>query len=198
MSFSISDLGNLKPSEPVDMSKLAPKGPSFPGKGKYTLRVPENLAPEFTFGATKAGYLSATIDPTIVGPTNVGYTIRFQKLSAKTFPETINKESGETRTTSQIARFLAACGDFRDLGSDPTEAVDAVLAQAGREFDALCDWRAYNKRTGEAVVGMENFPLNSYGEHVPWIEDADDVDENGKPRRYRANLEVVRYLPKRG
>lgn len=197
MSFSISDLGNLQPSEPVDMSQLAPKGPSFPRKGKYTLQVNE-LAPEFTFGSTKAGYLSATIDPTIVGPTNEGYTIRFQKLSAKTFPETIDRESGKTRTTSQIARFLAACGDFRELPSEPAEVAEAVLAQSGRQFDALVDWRAYNKRTGKAVEGMENFPTNSYGEYTPWIEDSEDVDENGKPRRYRANLEVVRYLAKRG
>lgn len=197
MSVSISDLGNLQPSEPVDMSKLAPKGPSFPRKGKYTLQVNE-LAPEFTFGSTKAGYLSATIDPTIVGPTNTGFQIRFQKLSAKTFTETVNRETGETRPTSQIARFLAACGDFRELSGDPQEVADAVLDQSGKQFDALVDWRAYNKRTGEAVEGMENFPVNSYGEPTPWIEDGDDVDEHGKPKRYRANLEVVRYLPKRG
>jgi hypothetical protein len=186
------------------MSQLVPKGPSFPTKGKYTLQVPTDLTPEFAFGATKAGNLSVTVDPVIVGPTNEGFQIRYQKLSAKTFPETVGRGSAneQQRMTSQIARFLAACGDYRSLTGDPAQAGQAVIEQAGKTFDALVDWRAYNKRTGEAVSGMENFPKNSYGEPTPWIEDAEDLQPDPKtgemkPRRYRANLEIVRYLPRK-
>ena len=195
MSFSISELGSLREAEPVDMSELAPKGPAFPRKGRYTLRVPESLDPAFTFGSTQAGYLSATIDPTIVGPTNSGYTVRFVKLSAKTYNEKVG-ENG-TRVTSQIANFLASTGDKQTLSGDPEQAVAAVLETAGKEFTAQLDWRAYNKRTGEAVEGMENFPSDGQGGHLPWIVDEGDLDEKGRAKRIRANIIVKRFYAAR-
>lgn len=188
--FSIAELGALQHTEPVDLSELAPKGPAFPRKGRYTLRVPEELNPDFTFGATKAGYLSASIDPTIVGPTNEGYTVRYVKMSAKTFTQ-------DEKLTSQMGQYLAACGDKRTLDGDPQTAVNAVLETAGKEFPAILDWRAYNKRTGEAVEGMENFPSDGQGGYLPWITDEQDLDEKGRPRRIRANIIVKRFLPVR-
>lgn len=195
MSFSISELGNLKVSEPVDLSELAPKGPAFPRKGRYTLRVPEDLDPTFTFGSTQAGYLSATIDPTVTGPSNGGYTVRFVRMSAKTYREKVGEDG--SRTTSQIANFLAACGDKRTLTGDPEETVAAILEQSGKEFHAQLDWRAYNKRTGEAVEGMENFPSDGQGGYLPWVLDNEDLDEKGKPKRIRANIFVRRFYPAR-
>jgi hypothetical protein len=194
--FSISDLGNLQPADPIDLTELAPKGPAFPRKGRYILRVPETLDPAFTFGSTKAGNLSATIDPTIVGPTNEGYTVRFVKMSAKVYNEKVYG-SEETRQTSQMAQFLAACGDKRALTGDPEQAVEAVLEQVGKEFPAALDWRAYNKRTGEAVEGMENFTPDGNGGYLPWVLDEGDLDDNGKPKRIRANITVRRFYPVR-
>jgi hypothetical protein len=190
MSFSISELGNLQHPEPVDLSELAPKGAPFPRKGRYTLRVPEVLDPDFTFGETKAGYLSATIDPTITGPSSEGYTVRYVKMSAKTYTQ-------DERVTSQMAQFLAACGDKRNLSGDPKEAVEAVLQQSGKEFPAILDWRAYNKRTGEATEGMDSFPPDGQGGYLPWVVDEADLDEKGRPRRIRANIIVKRFLPVR-
>lgn len=195
MSFSISDLGNLQASEPVDMSAVAPKGRSFPQRGVYTLRVPD-LDPDFTFGATAANYLSATIDPEIVDGPHAGYTVRFQKFSAKTFNET-DRDTGETRKTSQIGRLIAGCGDYRPLSGEPAEIAAAVLDQSGKTFRALLDWRAYNKRTGEAVEGMDNFPKDASGNPLPWVVDEGDLDDSGKPRRYRANLQIVKIYPGR-
>lgn len=192
--FSISELGNLQAAEPVDMSELAPKGPAFPRKGRYTLRVPE-LDPAFTFGSTQAGFLSATIDPTIVGPSNEGYQVRFVKLSAKTYREKVGEDG--SRTTSQIANFLASCGDKSTLSGDPEQAVEAVLGTQGKEFTAQLDWRAYNKRTGEATEGMENFPSDGQGGHLPWVLDEEDLDDKGRPKRIRANIFVRRFYAAR-
>ncbi len=192
---SISELGALMQAEPVDMSELAPKGPAFPRKGRYTLRVPETLDPDFTFGSTQAGYLKATIDPTIVGPSNEGYTVRFVRLSAKVYNEKFG-ESG-TRKTSQIANFLASTGDKSTLTGDPDQAVALVLGTAGKEFAAQLDWSAYNKRTGVSVEGMENFPSDGQGGHLPWILDEGDLDDKGKPKRIRANIYVRRFYAAR-
>ncbi len=193
-TFSISELGNLQASEPVDLTEQAPKGPALPSKGRYTLRVPE-LDPAFTFSSTQAGFLSASLDPTIVGPTNDGYQVRYVKLSAKTYRETVGEDG--SRTTSQIANFLAACGDKRTLSGEPEQAVEAVLEQSGKEFTAQLDWRAYNKRTGEATEGMENFPSDGQGGYLPWIVDEADLDEKGRPKRIRANIYVRRFYAAR-
>jgi hypothetical protein len=159
------------------------------------MRVPETLDPAFTFGSTQAGYLSATIDPTIVGPSNEGYTVRYVKLSAKTYNEKFGEDG--TRVTSQIANFLASTGDKRTLSGDPTQATAAILEAAGKECTALLDWRAYNKRTGEATEGMEKFPSDGQGGYLPWIVDEEDLDEKGRPKRIRANIFVKRFYAAR-
>lgn len=201
MMASISELNNVAPTEPVDLGEIAPaRKPRFPRQGIYTFRVPDNLDPAFTFGTTQAGYRSVEIDPTIVGPENAGYQVRFQKLSAKTFKET-DKNTGAVRTTSQVARFLAACGVQGTLATDD-DLINAVMSTQGKEFRAVLDWRAYNKRTGQEVEGMKNFPTFANGDPQPWIEDPDDLVESTKnpgtmiPKRYSARAFISRYLPK--
>lgn len=148
--------------------------------------MPEDLTFEGTFSTTKAGHLSAEINPVIVGPESEGFKVRFVKLSAKTYER-------KGKSTSQIGEFLAACGVRGELSGDPNETVDAVLGVAGRRFEAQLDWRVWNKGTQTETSGMENFPQDGAGNYLPYILDNDNLDENGKPTRIRANIQV-RYF----
>ena len=185
----ISSLGNLNSAEPLDLDlyKDASAGFDLPKAGIYTLRAPDSF-PSTSFGATRNNDLSAQIDPTIVGPTNEGFNIRFTKVSAKAF-----KRSGVT--VSQIGDYLRACGRTGAVPAEPQALADAIAETAGRVYQAELDWRAYNKNTGFQVEGMKNFPKTATGEPQSWIEDPTDKDENGAPVRLRANLSVRRYLP---
>lgn len=185
----ISHLGGLNPIEPLDLDIYADNKESnfqLPRAGRYTLRV----APEFpqsAFGATKAGALSITVDPTIVGPTNEGFTIRFTKVSAKQF------KRGQG-TASQAGDFLRACG-LRGKYSSNEAIADAVSQTANRLFEADLDWRAYNKNTGFSVEGMSRFPSDGNGGHLSYFLDPTEKDESGEAVKLRANLVVSRYVP---
>ncbi|MCA1841476.1 MAG: hypothetical protein LC723_14340 [Actinobacteria bacterium] len=186
----ISSLGNIVSAEPVDLSGLVPAGPGFPRAGRYVLQVPEDLGFEGTFSTTKAGHLSAEINPVIVGPTGEGFKVRFVKMSAKTYER-------KGKSTSQIAEFLAACGVRGTLTGDPSQTVDAVLSTAGRRFEAQLDWRAWNKATQTETEGMENFPQDGAGNYLPYVLDETNLDENGKPTRIRANINVRYFVSAR-
>lgn len=197
----ISHLGGLQPVEPLDLDIYADNKESnfqLPRAGRYTLRV----APEFpqaSFGATRAGALSITIDPTIVAPTNEGFNIRFTKVSAKPF----KRGAG---TASQAGDFLRAVG-LRGKYTTNEAIADAVSQTANRLFEADLDWRAYNKNTGFSVEGMSRFPSDGNGGHLSWFPDPSEfeVDEAGAEvldaqgnkvaKRLRANLVVSRYVP---
>lgn len=183
----ISALGTLNPIEPLDldMYKDAGEPTPLPQKGRYTVRAPEAF-PEAAFGRTQAGALSAQIDPTIVGPSNEGYTLRFTKVSAKPF-----KRSGIT--VSQMGDYLRACG-FRGKLQNERELVDAVSQTANRMYQVDVDWRAYNKDTKYSLEGMENFPSDGKGGHLPWTTDPNQKDENGEPVHLRANCFVSRFI----
>ena len=187
----ISALGNLNSSEPLDFDTYvdAKEGFTLPPKGRYTVIAPETF-PDEAFGATQAGFLSAQIDPTIVGPTGEGITLRFTKVSAKPFKR-------GTATVSQLGDYLRACGLTGRLSGDPAELASAVSATAGRVYEVDVDWRAYNKNNGYKVEGMTNFPSDGNGGHQSWCEDPTDKDPStGKPTRLRANLQVKRFVPK--
>jgi hypothetical protein len=185
MTVNISALGNLAPAEPLDLDTYPDVKESkfqLPKKGRYIVRAPEDLSA--AFGSTQAGHLKAQVDPTIVGPTNEGFQIRFANISAKPYP------SGKA---SQFGDYLRACGRRGKLSS--TQAlIDAVAETAGCIYQVDLDWKAYNKVTGMEVKGMENFPVDSNGEPQSWIEDPGDVGEDGRPKRLRANLEVRRFI----
>lgn len=183
-------LGNLTPVEDsLNLDESYKEAGSFtplPPKGTYTVQAPDSF-PSSAFGATKAGFLSAQVDPRIVGGAHDGYTIRFTKVSFKPF-----KRSGVT--VSQGGDYLRACG-FRGRLSDPQSMADAVEGTANRIYRVDVDWRAYNKDTGYSLEGMERFPSDGNGGHLPWCEDPNAKDpETGEPVRLRANLQVTRYL----
>lgn len=183
----ISTLSGLAPVEQIDLDQYqdAKEGAPLPKKGRYTVKAPDAF-PSTAFGTTKAGSLSVQVDPTIVGPSNDGYTIRFTKVSAKVF-----KRSGVP--ASQVGDYLRACG-LRGRLTNPQEIADAVEATANRTYEVDVDWRAYNKNTGYSVEGMERFPSDGNGGHLPWIEDPNEKDQEGNPVRLRANLVVTRYI----
>lgn len=183
MSVNISALGNLAPAEPLDLDTYADvKGTRFqlPKKGRYVVRAPESF--ENAFGTTQAGHLKAQVDPTIVGPTNEGFQIRYVNISAKPYP------SGNA---SQFGDYLRACGRRGNL-RDVQALADAVAETAGTIYQVDLDWKAYNKETGYEVKGMENFPIVD-GEPQSWIEDP-NVGADGTHKRLRANLEVRRFI----
>lgn len=185
----ISGLGGLNEVQPLDLENYADNKESnfqLPIKGRYTLRVRESF-PSSAFGETRAGALSISIDPTIVGPTNEGFNIRFTKVSAKQF----KRGAG---TASQAGDFLRACGIRTKLTTNQAIA-DACEQTASALFEADIDWRAYNKNTQFSVEGMERFPSDGNGGHLSYFLDPTEKDEAGNPVKLRANLFINRYIP---
>jgi hypothetical protein len=187
----ISQLGSLNASEPLDMAIYKDtqerKGFQLPKKGRYSFRAPESFPTE-AFGKTQAGFLSAQVDPTIVGPSNEGYRVRFTKVSAKTF-----KRGGVT--VSQVGDYLRAFGRRVNVGGNPQELADAVEQTANLTFEAEGDWRVYEKGTGWVLEGMENFPSDGNGGYIPVVDSPTQTDENGNPTKLRANFVITRYVP---
>lgn len=185
----ISTLGDLNSAEPLDLDMYADVkvGPTLPPAGRYTVRAPESF-PATAFGRTKAGYLSAQVDPTIVGPSHEGFTIRFTKVSAKTF------RRGD-KVVSQIGDYLRATGITGEVEGEPQAQADAVEQTANRIYEVMVDWRAYNKNTQFVLEGMKNFPSDGKGGHLPWCTDPNATDEKGEPQRLRANLVVTKFIP---
>ena len=186
----LSSLGNLAPVETLDVDEtyVPAKESTFrlPAKGEYTLRAPESFPTE-AFGTTKAGHLSVQIDPTIVGPTNENFQLRFQKVSAKPF------ERGGVKV-SQAGDYLRANG-FSGRLTSVQDIADAVEATAGNTYKAQLDWRAYNSQTGFQVEGMEKFPKLEDGSHQSWIEDpTSPEDADGKRTRVPARLFIRRFI----
>lgn len=196
----LSALGQLNEIQQLDGANYADnkeKDFRLAPKGVYTLQAPASF-PQAAFGRTKNGDLSIQIDPTIVAPTNEGYTVRFQKVSAKTFER-------DGKPASQVADYLRACG-WKGRISDPQSIADAVEATAGAVYQAKLDWRAYNKRTGFSLQGMERFPKLPDGTYQSYVIDPQEVDveasakagkqvgkkdpETGKELRVYANIEI--------
>ncbi len=184
----LSHLGGLNPVEQLDLDntyQVAKESTfSLPTKGTYVLRAPDSF-PAAAFSRTKANVLAVQIDPTIVGPSHEGFTVRFVKVSAKVFDRNGSK-------VSQVGDYLKACG-FAGTLSDEQQIADAIESTAGKTYQAKLDWRAYNKRTGWTLEGMERFPKTADGTYQSWVIDPSEVgktDENGRPLRVLANLTI--------
>lgn len=182
MCADLSHLGGLNPVEQLDMAGYKDnKESSFrlPTKGRYTLQAPDSF-PAAAFTRTKAGALQVQIDPTIVGPTNEGTTVRFVKVSAKIF-----KRDGTN--SSIVGDYLRACG-FQGSLKNEQEVADAVESTAGTVYEAKLDWRAYSPNV--SLEGMERFPKLPDGSYQSWIDDPIAKDDNGNPKRVFANLTI--------
>jgi uncharacterized protein DUF669 len=187
----LSHLGGLNEVAQLDLDNYAENKEStfrLPAEGRYTLRVTDNFTSE-SFGATQKGDLSITIDPTIVGPTNEGFQLRFSRVSAKTFQR-------GNQAVSQVGDFLKAVGVSGVMRTN-ADIADLVESTAGRTFDAKLVWSAYNRQTGYEVKGMAKFPKLADGTHQSWMLDPTPgaVDENGNPHRLLARLSIDRFIP---
>ena len=195
-TIDISALGTLQPTQPIDLS-VVPEAPKkafmFPRAGRYTVRAPEAITAE-SFSSTKAGNLSARVDPTIVGPTNEGYDIRFTNLSAKVYTDP------RTNTeTSQVAQYLQAFGITDKLDGTPEQAANLIASTAGKTAEVWADWVSEHRASGFKLRGMRNFPnKDDAGNFLPFVTHPDSsvTDANGEPLRLRANLVVSRWLAK--
>lgn len=185
----LSHLGGLNPVEALDLSNYSDNKEKASGfrlapKGTYTVQAPDSF-PAAAFSRTKAGALQVQIDPTIVGPTHEGTLIRFVKISAKTFERS-------KQIVSQVGDYLRACG-FKGTLSNEQEIADAVESTAGAIYQLKLDWRAYNKRTGFSLEGMERFPKLQDGSYQAWVIDPAEegkTDDEGRQLRVFANLMV--------
>lgn len=190
---NISHLGNLNPIEQLDLDGTYPtaKESTFqlPAKGVYTMRAPDSFS-DASFGSTKNGDLSVQIDPTIVGNVDgssvgEGLVVRFVKISNKSFAR-------GNKTASQVGDYLAACG-FKGTLKTLDDVVSAVESTAGTTYQAKLDWRAYNKRTGFSLEGMERFPKKEDGTYSSIVIDPAEVgktDESGRQLVVFANLTI--------
>lgn len=186
----ISALGELQPVQPLDLEQYADNKEftSIPKAGRYTVQAPDTF-PSSAFGRTRAGSFSAQVDPTIVGPTNEGFKLRFIKVSAKDF-----KRNG--KVVSQLGDYLRAAGLQTGVLSNEQALADAIEATANSVYQVDIDWRAYNKNTQYSLEGMERFPSDGNGGYLPYTTDPNAKDpETGEPVRLRAQLIVTRFVP---
>lgn len=189
----ISTLSGLAPVEQLDFENYAVNQPrksfQLPKRGVYTLRAPESF-PSEAFGVSKAGALTIQIDPTIVGPSNEGYQLKFIKVSAKVY-----KRNGQN--VSQLGDYLLACGVTGDFKS-PQDLADAAEATANLTYQAELDWRAYKDNGAVNIEGMTNFPKLEDGTYQGWVEHPSAKEErNGEqvPVRVYANLFIRNFIP---
>lgn len=185
----ISALGNLQSAEPLDLEQYpeARESVELPKKGVYTVRAPENFPAE-AFGQSQTGFLTARVDPTIVGPTNEGYTVRFTKVSAKAWKD----KNG--LTVSQLGRYLKATGRNDAVDGKPQAQADAIAQTANTVYKAQLDWRAYCKGCGFQLEGAEKFTPDGNGGFKPFTICPNCKDEQGEPLGLRANVVVSRFL----
>lgn len=112
-------------------------------------------------------------------------TVRFVKISNKGF------KRGD-KIVSQVGDYLTAHG-FKGTLRTEQDVADAIEGTAGRAYQAKLDWRAYNKRTGWSLEGMERFPRNEDGTYNSRVVDPAEVgklDEQGRQLVVFANLTI--------
>lgn len=190
----ISRLGNLKPVDvQLDLNEgqyadVKRSAFQLPRAGRYTLQS-SAVTPE-SFSETAKGSLAYALDPTIVGPENAGFKLRFISVYSTPY-----KRNG--LTVSGIGDYLRSTG-FRGTLNDLQQTADAIEQVAGTPFTADIDWIAKDRQTGFEVKGMKNFPVLEDGTHQSWLLHPTKKDENGSAVRVRANLEIVRYIAAEG
>ena len=195
----LSNLGDLIPSEAIDLDALTPVkafgsgGRPVPPPGRYTVRAPESFSG--AFGRSKAGALLAQIDPTVVGGDHDGYQIRFVKVSAKPFTQRTRRDGVETQeTTSQVAQYLKACGRTGSVPTDPQEIANLVETTSGQLYEIETDWKVWDKFAQVEYTLRKNpdmFAKDDTGDVLPFIT---VKDPDGNDFRLRANVEITRFI----
>lgn len=183
----ISALGNQQPVEVLDLENYAVNRKStfsLPAKGRYTVQAPDAFPAESFSRSKNKGSLAVDISPTILGPTNEGFKLRFIKVYNSTWQR-------DGKTVSGIGDYLAANG-VKAVLKDEQAIADAVESTAGRTYQVDIDWRA--QRSGLEVKGMESFPKNPDGTYQSWVSHPTEKAEDGSPKRVFANLEITNFV----
>ncbi|MGE3341539.1 MAG: hypothetical protein AB7J46_06620 [Candidatus Altimarinota bacterium] len=193
-TIDISSLGTLNPVQPIDLS-IVPEAPakkefSFPKAGVYEVRAPESFPLE-AFSLTQSGNLGARVDPTILGPSNEGYEVRFQRIY-----QTVYTDPRTGLETSGIAQYLQAFGVAEKLDGTGEQAANLIASTAGQTAKAYINWEIDHRESGFKLRGMKNFPKDENGNYQPWIDSEDVKDENGNPKRLWARAVVTKWIPK--
>jgi hypothetical protein len=171
----ISHLDGVKSTQPLDIPIYKAGAPKpFPLAGRYTVRAPESFTKESFTQAKSSGALVARVDPTIVGGQYDGYQIRGVRVSAKPY---VDRKSG--KETSQMAKYVSACGQEGEFPGDAQAQADAVERTANTIYEAVVDWEIDDNASGFKLRGMENFPKDANGNPVRFVT----LDgSNGRPR----------------
>ena len=201
-SVDIAALGQLKPSQPLDFTKYpTPKAKTaftLAPAGEYDLRIVTPITND-TLKVSTTGNLNLKFDAEIVGGVYNGQKVRFQNASAATF-----ERDGVLQ--SMLGSLVGATGgDFPGIGEDgdPTPQVRAVESIQGKPFRAYVTWLAEDRKHGSGikVKGMKNFPIvtdeQGTTRHQQFVEIPGAVDEQGRPARAWANLEISNYVVSR-
>lgn len=192
MAVDAALLDKLKQPEQVNWDK-------YQGPGNYTpppqpkdaegkpVRFKGIAPPQFTFDATREGYLQALIDPIVItSEQGKGYSLRFTRASVKKF----TKRDGEQLEASMLGNYLRAV-DKNLKPQTNQDYVRAVESTARRAFEFTADWEAYDSETNQTVAEKwEDFPVDpsKAGARLPFIETADK-------RRLFARLRVKQFVP---
>lgn len=199
MPVNISHLGDIKPSEPVDLSTYTGQRASgtfrpIPPPGRYTVR-----APEFTdnsFSLSKAGALLTDVAPTIVGGDFNDYQIRFATVSAKTFQRTEKVNGEEVKVTaSGVADYLKALGRTETVPETAADVANLIATTAGQTYDIETDWKVWDGVTSTEFTLSKNperfDQRDEDGNVLPFIV-AKDADGNDK--RLRAKVVIKKFI----
>ena len=194
-TVDISALGNLAPVQPLDLSVIpeqpARKEFSFPKAGVYEVRAPESF-PSEAFTPTQNGSWGARVDPVVVGPTNEGFEVRYQRI----YP-TVYTDPRTGLETSSVAQYLQAFGITEKLDGTAQQAIDLIASTAGKTAKAYLQWEIRHAASGFKLRGMKQFPKGINGEPQPWAEHPDETlkGEDGQRLRLRANVFISRWIP---
>ena len=193
-TVDISALGNLAPVAPLDLSVVPPqqekKSFSFPQAGVYEVRAPESF-PSEAFTPTQAGSWGARVDPTVVGPTNEGFEVKYQRI----YP-TVYTDPRTGLETSSVAKYLQAFGITEKLDGTAQQAIDLIASTAGQTAKAYLNWEIDHRATGFKLRGAKNFPMVG-GVRQSWVEHPDESvkGEDGQRLRLRANAVISSWIP---
>lgn len=197
MSVDISALGSVKPSQAPAVPPARVMKPKFTlaPAGEYTLRLLTPVTND-TLSVSKTGNLNFKFDAEIVGGPHSGQKIRYQNASASVF----NRDGVDQ---SMLGNLVAALGGtFPGVGEDgdATPQVRALEAVQGNTFTAYVTWAAEDRKYGSGikVKGMKNFPTitdeSGATTTQSYIEIPGATDEQGRPARVWANLDISNYV----
>lgn len=194
-SVDISALGTLKPSQAPSVPPVRPAKAKFTlaPAAEYTLRITTPVTNE-TLSKSKTDNLNFKFDAEIVEGPFASAKVRYQNASAATYTQ-------DGVEQSRLGNLVAALGgSFPGVGEDgsPAPQVAALEAVVGNTFRGYVTWKAEDRKFGSGikVTGQKNFPIDpATGSSQSYIEIPGQLDDQGRPARVWANLEISNYVP---